>query len=296
MRIEVLATLSGLQAALQGVGYEATSSTVLALCQALSFQGAGMPALILEGEPGVGKTYLAESIARVLGCPLLVTQPHAWLGADDLFSGVHVPSAVAGDAAHVEQAGLLLRAARMSREGPVVVLLDEWDKGPDRIDALLLDVLQSGRVPTVPGSHELIQQDNVLLFVGANKNRDLDGALYRRCARVRLAPLPLDRQEQVLLARVADLGASLPLVRVVWRAACQIAEGENNRALSLQEGEQLLRGLLRLAEEPDHVQALLGQWAARTAVGARIAEGKRGAALARDIWAQLARLPRARVA
>lgn len=293
-----IGTVAGLrQALLAAGGYEATDATLLGVVQALSYDSsAGMPALLLEGEPGVGKTCLAESVAHVLGCRLLICQAHAWMGADDLFAGVHVPSAVAGDAASVELPGVLLRAARATQEGPVVVLLDEWDKAPERVDPLLLDVLQSGRVPTRPGSHERIRPDRVLFFLGANGRRELDGALYRRCARLRLAPLPVETQEQILLRRTADLGASPALVRVAWRAAREVAEAEGNHALSLQEGENLLRGLLRLAENPNHVQALLGQWAARRPDGARVAEGRRGGALARDIWAQLARLPRARVA
>lgn len=291
-----LRTLTGLTAALASVGYVARTPETLAVVQALAYAGSGMPAILLEGEPGVGKTALAEAVAAVIGCPLVFAQGHSWLSADDLFTGVHVPSAVAGDAAHVELPGVLLQAARASQAGRVVVLLDEWDKTPDRCDALLLDVLQSGRVPTAPGVHERIRPDRALIFVGANARRELDGALYRRCARVRMAPLPVEQQERLLLERTAALGASPGLVRVAWRAAREVAEAEGNSALSIQEGENLLHGLLTLAEGPAHVQVLLAQWAARRADGERVAASGRGAALARDVWAQLARTPRARVA
>lgn len=153
---------------------------------------------MLEGEPGTGKTELAEAYSRAMGEPLIPYQCHNWSDSDDLFCGVDVPAAVAGEADKVRQLGVLARASQLSQKRPVIVLLDEIDKASEHTESLLLDWLQSGRVPIRPGVTIRANFSNMLIFITANDMRPLGEALYRRTVRVRMEQLPADVFSEVI--------------------------------------------------------------------------------------------------
>jgi MoxR-like ATPase len=243
---------------LRAAGYEPRRREMLAVTAALATVGAGARALLLDGPQGCGKSALAAAVAAAHEAPLVVAQFHAWTDADELFVGVDVVAAVAGDAAAVRQDGVLAVAARLAEEHDlVVVLLDEVDKGSERAEVLLLDWLQSGRVPIRPGVHLRTQLARVLVVLTSNGARPLSDALLRRVRRVRMEPLPVDVQERILHERT---GMPAGVVRLAWRAARAVGGPE----LSLQEGERLL-GELRFAESIADVRESLAGWAARDA-------------------------------
>ena len=143
---------------LLSVGYHARREEALAVEGALRALGAGrVAALLCEGPAGCGKTCLAEALAELLGGGYIYHLLHSWSDDQELLVGVDVAAAVAGDAEHVRQPGVLARAAELSqtatREAPAVLCLDEIDKVQEGTANLLLDFLQTGRVPVRPGEH-----------------------------------------------------------------------------------------------------------------------------------------------
>lgn len=224
-------------------------------------------ALLLEGPPGAGKSALAQVIADHLGAKLVVYQAHAWTDADELFVGVDVVAAVAGDADGVRQLGVLAQVAEISQKEPVVLLLDEIDKTSEAAEALLLDWLQSGRVPVRPGIQIQTRLDQVVVIATSNAVRPLSDALLRRFRRAWLDVLPVDVQVQMLSA---ESRIPVGLIRSAWAIARDIAVAEGNRSLSIQEGQELMAELWLCQSRDEALQAFLG-WAARHEDGRRAA-------------------------
>jgi MoxR-like ATPase len=252
------------------VGYVPRRSDVLALAGVLTAPGqAGLRAVLLEGPPGTGKSAFAEAVFQVIRgngdrVEFIVYQCHSWSDADELFVGVDVAAAVAGDSGSVRQDGVLAKVARASERGMVVLLLDEIDKTMQRTEALLLDWLQSGRVPVRPGVQIQTTMNNVLCFITSNAHRELSDALMRRVRRVMMQPLPIAQQERLLMVRT-----NLPpgFVRVLWKLAREIAVYEGNNALSLQEGVRALHEAFSFSGDQGDLALTLTGWAARNNKG-----------------------------
>ena len=227
-------------------------------------QKAGSKAMVIMGPPGTGKSAFASAVAVALSSELVVYQCHSWSDADELFVGVDVSAAVSGDAESVRQDGVLARVAKLSQEKGVVLLLDELDKTMERTESLLLDWLQSGRVPIKPGVHLQTNLNNVLVIATSNEQRDLTEAGTRRFCR--LVMNPLDVKTQIALIHTRS-GIPIGICKLLWKAARRVASSEGNESLSIQEGIRLISSASYLAESMDDVSILLSQWAARTAKG-----------------------------
>jgi MoxR-like ATPase len=185
----------------------------------------GLP-LLLEGEPGVGKTEAAKVLARALDVPLIRLQCYEGLSAAEaLYDWNYQRQLLAirlAEAQHekLSEADLfgaeflverpILQCVRYDGPRPPVLLIDEVDRADDEFEALLLEFLGEGAV-TVPELGTFTARRPPVVVLTSNRSRDLHDALRRRCLYHWLEfPAP-ERAVEILRRRVPE--ANLELIR-----------------------------------------------------------------------------------
>jgi len=231
------------------------------ILRALAHQNGGVRALCIFGPPGVGKTALAHAVAEALSAEEIYFLAHHWVSEEDLFVKLD-PARVAGLAGGVynelEEAyrpGVLLRAALSSKERPTVLILDEWDKAPERADALLLEFLQEGMVYGPFGECWEASPERLIVFITSNELRDLSEPLLRRVLRYRMGFLPSE-VEADLIRKQSGVPGNVARLIVGFMNAIR-TKGASSP--SLQEGIRLAQSL-EVAESASDLRVLLEGW------------------------------------
>ncbi|WP_329135529.1 MoxR family ATPase [Streptomyces sp. NBC_01476] len=152
--------------------------------------------LLIEGEPGVGKTSTAKALAETLGTPLIRLQCYEGLSASEaLYEWNYQRQLLAirlteARAERLTDADLfteeflqdrpLLRAVRYDGPLPPVLLIDEIDRADDEFEALLFEFLGEAAI-TVPELGTFAAARPPLVILTSNRSRELHDALRRRC-------------------------------------------------------------------------------------------------------------------
>lgn len=143
--------------------------------------------LFLEGEPGVGKTALAQAMADVLKAPLVRLQCYGGIDASQALYDWNFPKQILAlrSAAAVESVYsrefLVMRPILQAIEtSPCVLLVDEIDRADDEFEAFLLEVLESGSV-SIPEIGTITAAARPLVVLTSNRTREVHDALKRRC-------------------------------------------------------------------------------------------------------------------
>lgn len=172
--------------------YLSDEGTATALFLALELE---LP-LLLEGEPGVGKTEAAKTLAKVLGAPLIRLQCYEGLTAQEaLYDWNYQRQLLSIRLAEAQNQKLrdedlfreeflqerpILRCVRYEGPTPPVLLIDEIDRADDEFEALLLEFLGERSV-TVPELGTFTATHPPIVVLTSNRSRDLHDALRRRC-------------------------------------------------------------------------------------------------------------------
>jgi MoxR-like ATPase len=181
-----------LQRRLDAVDYLVDPGMATALFLALAL---GQP-LLLEGEPGVGKTASAKALARVLGTPLIRLQCYEGLTANQaLYEWNYQRQLLAIRLAESRSEKLsdadlfteeflqerpVLQAVRHPGPVPPVLLIDEIDRADDEFEALLFEFLGEAAI-TIPELGTFTAARPPIVVLTSNRSRELHDALRRRC-------------------------------------------------------------------------------------------------------------------
>lgn len=248
--------------------------------------------ILLEGEPGVGKTEVARVLAEGLGVPLVRLQCYEgleleqalyeWDHARQLLEIRLLESMGEKDPARL-RAGvyreefLLKRPILKALElGEAVLLIDEVDRTDEAFEAFLLEVLADFQV-TIPEIGTLKAKARPLVVLTSNRTRELHDALRRRCVyywidypslekelrivRARLPALPeaMARKVVALVQRTRQLGLLKPpgVAETLDLAASLLALGAED--LTSQALEPVLGAFLKAREDAEKVRRALGE-------------------------------------
>jgi MoxR-like ATPase len=144
--------------------------------------------LLVRGEPGTGKTLLAEAVAEALGTELIHWPVKSTTRAQD---GLYVYDTVqrlydsrfgdgdVKDIRHYIKMGPLGRAFGSDKR--VVLLIDEVDKADLEFPNDLLHELDRMRFVVNETGDEVIARDRPVVIITSNNEKELPDAFLRRC-------------------------------------------------------------------------------------------------------------------
>ena len=169
--------------------------------------------VLLEGDAGVGKTEAAKALATALDARLIRLQCYEGLDvAHAVYEWnyprqlLHIRAAQEGTVTESELFGpeYLIRRPLLEAidsDDPVVLLIDEIDRSDDEFEAFLLELLSDFQV-TIPEIGTIRAERRPRVILTSNRTRELHDALKRRCLYHWIGHPELDREIEIVRARV----------------------------------------------------------------------------------------------
>ncbi len=217
--------------------------------------------LLLEGEPGVGKTEVAKVLAAILDTKLIRLQ---------CYEGIDVSTAVyewnyTRQMLHIrlmEAAGInrqeelkeifgpdfliqrpLLQAIDPANTQAPVLLIDELDRSDEEFEAYLLELLSDFQI-TIPEIGTIQAKEPPVVIITSNRTREIHDALRRRCLYYWIDFPTLEKEYSIVLARMP--GVPERLARQVCAFVRELRSADLYKAPGIAETLDWISSLLAL--------------------------------------------------
>ena len=216
--IPTYSTIEDIQRAMFAQSYIADRSLATTVFLALKQR----KPLLLEGEPGVGKTEIAKVLSAMLNTKLIRLQCYEGIDVNTAVyewnytrQMLHIRLMEAGGTDRQEELKVifgpdflmqrpLLQAIDPANALPPVLLIDELDRSDEEFEAYLLELLSDFQI-TIPEIGTIKAKEPPFVIITSNRTREIHDALRRRCLYYWIDFPTLDKEYSIVLARMPEV-------------------------------------------------------------------------------------------